>query len=86
MPIASNSDAAYFELLIDSATTEIDLGPLMYATGAWPDSIEIYVNGLLQAMIGQYSASSQRIILLESLEPGDTVRVVALPNFDEGNI
>ncbi|RYG57618.1 MAG: hypothetical protein EON56_02105 [Alphaproteobacteria bacterium] len=39
---------------------------------------------VLQSMVGQYSASSKRIIIIEGLEPGDTVRVKGQLGHSEG--
>ncbi len=78
MILSDDDKRQVFEQYIEAPTHEVDLGPLMYLRGAWEPSIELYVNGELRQVIGDYTTSQSHLTLEEQLLPGDTIRVSAM--------
>ena len=78
MVISDDAVRCIMEILVSEPAAEFDLGPLMYARGAYPPSVEVTVNGLLEQEGDSYTATRTTLTLQEALLPGDTLRVSAL--------
>lgn len=72
------------ELLVEEETLlEVEMGRLMYGISVAPETVELWINGMLQPSSGAYTANETVIVFVEALQAGDTLRVSVMPSTED---